>query len=255
MLWQPTQSLHWIHKTQPLPDYSIFGQLILVAGIIRSPEGDSCSGALYSAGPHTTFSMLAHPRSCRHTADALFDKQSQSPYHTFPFTHASQKEIKIPRQKPITSDQKERLTKEQTVVKMLKGGENWAPNSHLAPPCHSSITCQKFSFGKYLYSDADIPLSFNLEEKRKSWDKTFLQNFSPKRPKQKQTNLPEQAYQSNVIDIHGICCLCTRLPPKQEIIFHLREQTNCKNPFFTGFYLMFVSEIQTKHFRYTQQLS
>lgn len=120
----------------------------MVAGIIKSPEGDPALVLSHSTGPQATFSMLAHPRSCQHTIDALFDKQTESPFNTFPFTHASQKEIKIYRQKPIISDQKEELTKEQTTVKMLKGGDNWAPNSHLAPPYHSSITCQKFSFRK-----------------------------------------------------------------------------------------------------------
>lgn len=106
----------------------------------------------HSAGLQATFSMLAHPTSCQNRDDALFDEQSESPYHTYPFTHASQKEIKIQRQKQITSDQKERLTKEQMAVKMLKVGESWAPNSHLALPCHSSITCQKFSFRKIFQS-------------------------------------------------------------------------------------------------------
>lgn len=113
----------------------------------------------HSTGPQATFSMLAHPRSCQHTADALFDKQSEFPYNTFLFTHASQKEIKMHRQKPITSDQKEKLTKEQTAVRMFKGSENWAPNSHLASLCHSSITCQKFFFRKksvFCYSHSTV---------------------------------------------------------------------------------------------------
>jgi len=58
----------------------------------------------HSAGLQSTFSMLSHSTNCQHTDDALFDEQSASPYNTFLLTHASQKEAKIHRQKPITSD-------------------------------------------------------------------------------------------------------------------------------------------------------
>lgn len=190
MPWQPIQSLHWIHGIQPLPDYYILEQFILVAGIIRSPEGDSCSGALplRRSASHiqhdgTSNKLPAH-RWCSFWWAARI-----SPQHIPLYTCLTEGDKNTQAEKPITSDQKERLIKEQMAVKTLKVGENCTPNSHLAPPWHSSITCQKF-----------LVMRPNV----------LTEEFFTKKTKQKPTNKPpltEQAYQLNVIDIHWLCCL------------------------------------------------
>lgn len=132
----------------------------------------------------STFSMLSHSTNCQHTDDALFDEPSESPYNTFLLTHASQKEIKIQRQKPITADQKERLTKEQTAVRCWKS----VRTGHLIPIWHLKnlpVTAQSFAKGSLWEKNPCILMLACLltdptvsARKKKALDQMFLQkNF------------------------------------------------------------------------------